>query len=79
MEQALTDLFTKNLTAETLKIALLKLLQEDAVAKNLTVDENKWVQFNSVLYEQTIVDLDTTSQKIEDTVNKSQGALEMDI
>lgn len=71
MEQALTDLFTKNLTAETLKIALLKLLQEDAVAKNLTVDENKWVQFNSVLYEQTIVDLDTTSQKIEAVVNKS--------
>lgn len=71
METALTDLFTKELSQNTLKSALFKLLQEDAVAKNILVDENKWVQFNSVLYEQTIVDLDTTSQKIEAVVNKS--------
>lgn len=46
---------------QLLKTTLLKLLQEDAVEKGLKVDENKWVKFNDVLYESSILELNTTA------------------
>lgn len=64
---------------QTLKNTLLKLLQEDAVEKGIKVDDDKWVKFSDVLYEATILELNTTAQKIERCVDQSGGKLEISI
>lgn len=60
MENAIADLMKSEMATNTLKNALLKLLQEDALAKNLKVLDDHWVKFNDVLYEESIEDLEAT-------------------
>jgi len=60
MNTALMGFVNEEKAKTVLKNALLKLLQEDAQAKNILVDENKWAKLNDVMYEKSIQELNTT-------------------
>jgi len=60
MNTALMGFVNEEKAKTVLKNALLKLLQEDALAKSILVDEDKWAKLNDVMYEKSIQELNTT-------------------
>jgi len=60
MNTALMGFVNEEKAKTVLKNALLKLLQEDALSKNILVDEDKWAKLNDVMYEKSIQELNTT-------------------